>query len=356
MYMAFSFFDVFNYIGYVFGYILWFFFSFVKNFGVAIILFTIVIKLLLAPFSVKQQKSMAASAGLAQKQKELQKKYGQDKAKLNEEMTKLYQQEGVNPMGGCLTSFFPMILMLGVYYSVINPLQNTLHIAVDKVHSAVAMLGTIPGIGSSFNAYYGEIEIIKLFPLIKEQLTMFTPEEVSNIEKFHEGFNFLGLDLLGTPQASAFSSMLWIIPVLCFLSSVATTFVMQKIQGNQAQGPGCMKAMLYVMPLISAWIAYTVPAAVGFYWIISTILGFIQTVVLNHFYNIHIINAKKEAARVALRREQESKIQPVYQAVYDTASDAAKPSTIQQKTKKSKPQKSGSKKKGKDDSYLGKKK
>lgn len=311
MVMAFNLFDMFNYIGYFFGYILWFFFEITKNYGISIILFTILIKLILVPFSIKQQKTMAKSSKISVKQKELQKKYANNKQKLNEETAKLYSEEGINPMGGCLTSIFPLVLMLGVYYSVLNPLQNTLHIATSKISDAISMLQSIPGIGVTFGSRYGEIEIIKLFPFVKNDLTMFSGEEMENIGNFYQGFDFLGLDLLSTPQTSSWKTGMWLVPLLCFLSSVATTYLMQKMQGSQMQGQGCMKYMMYAMPLFSAWIAYTVPAAVGFYWIISTVLGFGQSVLLNKYYNINVLNAKNEAARIALRRQQEENMTPI---------------------------------------------
>lgn len=155
-------FDIFGWIGSIFGWVLWGAFSLVHDYGLAIIIFTVVLKLILFPVSIKQQKSMAANARLSGKQQELQKKYGNDKAKLNEEMSKLYEREGVSPMGGCLTSLLPMLLLLGVYYAVINPLTNTMHLAADKVTSAVSYLNTLPGIGTSFNNFYGQIDIIKL--------------------------------------------------------------------------------------------------------------------------------------------------------------------------------------------------
>ena len=102
--------QIFSWIGNVFGYLLWFFYEFTKNYGVSIILFTIVLKIIMFPFSIKQQKSMAKNTRLQGKQKEIQKKYGDNKQKMSEEMQKLYQQEGVNPMGGCLTSIIPLII------------------------------------------------------------------------------------------------------------------------------------------------------------------------------------------------------------------------------------------------------
>lgn len=348
--------NIFNLIGYVFGYILWFFFNIFNNFGMAIILFTIVIKVILFPFSIRQQKSVIANSRISKKQNELKKKYGNDRQKLTEETNKLYQEEGINPLGGCLNSMAPLLLMLGVYYSVIHPLQNTLHIAVNKVNSAVNVLNTIPVIGNSFNSLYGEIEIIKLFPYIKNQLTMFSNDEIFNIFEFSKGFNFLGLDLLATPRGSTFSSMLWLIPVLCFLSYIATTFFTQKMQKNPAaEGQGCMNATMYILPIFSAWIAYTVPAAVGFYWIISTVLGFMQTVILNRYYNIYTVNAKSEAQRVEYLRVLESQEKESYDPSRYKENEHIEINN-ENKTNRSKRKNSKSKKSNKKDSYLGSKK
>ena len=108
-------FTVFNFIGSIFGYILWALFWVFQNFGVAIIVFTLIFRAILFPSSIKQQRSMAANASLQAKQKEIREKYANNKAKQNEEIQKLYEKEGVSPMSGCATSIFPMFIMLGIY-------------------------------------------------------------------------------------------------------------------------------------------------------------------------------------------------------------------------------------------------
>ena len=125
--------QIFNFFGSILGYLLWFLYTIFRNYGVAIILFTVILKLVMFPMSIKQQKSMASQSKLADKQKELQKKYGTNKQKYNEELAKLYEKEGVNPGSGCLTSLLPFPIMLGIYYSVILPLSNTLHIASGSI-------------------------------------------------------------------------------------------------------------------------------------------------------------------------------------------------------------------------------
>ena len=304
--------QIFNFIGNIFGYLLWVFFELTKNYGVAIILFTVAVRAIMFPLSIKQQKSMAVNGRLAAKQKELQQKYANNKAKLNEEIQKLYQKEGASPMGGCLMSLLPLLLVMGVYYAVIFPLQNTLHIAADKVQSAISMMQQIPGVGVNFSGgYYGELEIVKHFDSIRDHLTMFSDGDIANISQFSHSFKFLGLDLLSSPNSSDFASMLWLIPVLCFVTSLGSQILTQKITGNQMQMQGCMKWMLYLMPLISVFIAYSVPAAVGFYWIMSNVFTFVQTVVINKFYSADLMTARQEAERVARRRLEEEQMKPL---------------------------------------------
>ena len=132
--------DIFNLVGSLFGYILWWAFLLFKNFGLSIIVFTIIVKLILLPFSVKQQKSMAANTRFQKKQREIMEKYGNDRMKANEEVQKLMQKEGISPTAGCSTMIAPMIVMLGVYYSVISPLSNTIHIASSKISNIVSKI------------------------------------------------------------------------------------------------------------------------------------------------------------------------------------------------------------------------
>ena len=238
--------SIFNFFGSVLGYLLWFLYTVFKNYGIAIILFTIIVKALMFPFSIKSQKSMAAQSRLASKQQELQKKYAKDQMKYNEELQKLYEKEGVNPGGGCLTTLLPFPIMLGIYYSVIYPLSNTLHIAKDTISQATEFVSKIPGIASTNQ--YVELEIVKNFDALKDHLTMFSADDVQKIEFFGKGFKCFGLDLLASPNTSSFASMLWIIPVLALVTYWGQSFVMQKLQPTQQQGAGQPRAQPYQAP------------------------------------------------------------------------------------------------------------
>ena len=291
----------FNIFGSLFGYVLWAAYSFVNNFGIAIIIFTLLFKFVLFPSSVKQQKSMAANSKRQARQRALQEKYGNDKQKYNEELQKLYEKENFSPFSGCLSSFLPFIVMLGIYYSVVRPLSNVLHIASDKVAQLTQYINTIPGLALNTSSIYSEIELLRVFENVSSLdgvTSILTGDEIEKIKVLTGGFNFLGLDLLATPKFTG--GWILLIPILCLVTSVGSQAFMMFQKGNpMSQQQGCMKYMFLALPLLTAWIAYTVPAAVGFYWICSTVFGFVQTLIMNKFYSPDILNAKAEAAHVA---------------------------------------------------------
>lgn len=307
--------QIFGFFGSILGYLLWGLFYIFKNFGVSIIFFTIIVKFIVFPFSVKQQKSMANTSRLQKKQKEIQAKYANNKQKMNEEMQKLYQKEGVSPTGGCLTSIVPLIIMLGIFYSVAYPLTNTLHINSTTVDSAIAYINTIPGfsVSAAGNGMYQQIsllEVLKNSPqLVSELFT--NGADADKITMFMQSFNFAGFDLLTSPNTQGIFSIYILIPVLCFISNVAAQLITMKINGTAQTQQGCMKLMIVLMPLFSAWIAYSVPAAVGFYWICSSVFSLVQSLIMGKLYGPTQLLAKSEAQHVALLELQESKVLPI---------------------------------------------
>ncbi len=301
---------IFQFIGSLFGYVLWAAYHLVHSYALAIIIFTLLSKAVLFPASIKQQKSMANNARLQKQMAELKKKYANNREKLNEETQKLYQKEGTSPYSGCLSSIVPMLIMLGVFYAVAYPLTNTLHLDANMVTSAKSALVAIPGIDVSPTAMYGgQIDIIKHFSSFETVQNCFAESSTSieAIGNFCDSFDFAGLNLLTTPGSKGFSVYL-IIPALCFITSVASQFIIQKLNGTGSNGQGCMTVMLFLLPLFSAYIAYTVPAAVGFYWIASTVFGFIQSLIMHYFFGPGMLIARGEAARVALLKEKESRV------------------------------------------------
>ncbi len=301
---------IFQLIGSLFGYVLWAAYQLFHSYALAIILFTLLSKAVLFPASIKQQKSMAKNSRLQKQMAELKKKYANNREKLNEETQKLYQKEGTSPYSGCLSSIVPMLIMLGVFYAVAYPLTNTLHLDDSMVTNAKTALVAIPGIDVSPTAMYGgQIDIIKHFGDFETVRNCFANSgtSIEAIGDFCNSFDFAGLNLLTTPGSLGFSVYL-IIPALCFITSVASQFIIQKLNGTGSNGQGCMTVMLFALPLFSAYIAYTVPAAVGFYWIASTVFGFVQSLVMHYFFGPGMLVARSEAARVALLEQNEGRI------------------------------------------------
>ena len=308
--------QMFGFLGSILGYLLWGLFYIFKNFGVSIIFFTLIIRLILFPFSIKQQKSMANTARLQKKQKEIKEKYANNRQKQNEEMQKLYQQEGVSPTGGCLTSLVPMLIMLGIFYSVTAPLSNTLHIDKTVITNAMGSFNAIPGFSVADTAIFGNSATYQEFSFVRALADaqpviaqIFPAGDAANVEMLVNGFNFLGLNFLSTPQGEGFGSIYIIIPILCFASSVVAQLVTMRI--NKQQQRGCMMFMMIGLPLFSAWISFQVPVAVGFYWICSSLFSMVQSIIMGKLYGPDALIARSEAQHVALLELQEAQIKPV---------------------------------------------
>lgn len=310
--------QIFGLLGSLLGWILWAAFYLIKDFGLAIIVFTIIVKIVMFPMSIKQQKSMAQTAKLSKKQREIQEKYANNRQLAQEEIQKLYDREGVNPTGGCFTMFVPMLVLLGIFYAVGWPLSNTLHLNGASVSDAVAYMNTIPGYSASTGMYhYDEINLLRIFPNISGTTAIqniFGVDDIAKISELYKGFRFLGIDLLAVPSDFGVVSPYFLFPILCFASNVGSQLIMQKVNSNNqmAQQQGCMKVMIFGLPLFSAYIAYVVPCAMAFYWIISAVINLIQSIVLSKIFSAAQLTANSEARHVALMFENEAKVPYVY--------------------------------------------
>lgn len=303
---------IFDFLGSIFGYILWFFYDAVSNYAIAITLFTLLINIIMFPLAIKRQKAMAKNARLAEKQKDLQKRYGKDRQKYNEELTKLYQQEGTSPFGGCFSAMLlPLILWGGIFGAITKPMQNTLHIPQEKIVQATKAVSEVPELADKLHSGYEQLQLVRMFDTIKPHLTMLNEKEFSDLEEYSSGFNLLGINLLNRPNASSFQEMLWIIPLLSFAVSAFSMYITQKTSGNSIQAQGTMKAMPYIMFLFPAYIAYTIPAAVGLYWILNALVGMFQSIILNKYYNVYTLNAKDEFVRFSEIKNFDSTVEQI---------------------------------------------
>ena len=121
----------------LFGFVLNFIYGVVNNYGLAIIIFTVILKLILLPISIKQQKTMKKSAKIQNQVKEIQEKYASDPTRMNQEVMELYKKEKMSPFSGCLSSVFQFVVILSMFYLVSRPLTYMLNIDQDTINNYV---------------------------------------------------------------------------------------------------------------------------------------------------------------------------------------------------------------------------
>ena len=305
-------------------------YSFTGSYGWSIILFALVIKVVILPFQMKSKRNMVRMGRLSGRQQELQKQYANNQQKLNEEMAKLYQEEGVNPMGGCLWSFLPLFIIIPLYSIIYRPITHFMRLSEENMASLKEMA---IGMGYDSSKYSAAYEQIGLTDFISRNWEKFegTMEGLINVD-----FRFLGMDLSMQPTAafSEFSFTPAIIGVL-LIPFIATglqyisTIIMAKSNGQSAEQQKQMRTMNLLMPLMSLYFCFIMPAAMGVYWIINTVLSTAQEYLLGKFYMKKIqaeedeLAAKRQADRQA--RMEEAKLRAAEQKEQHTERKKVQP-------------------------------
>ena len=298
------------------------FYNLTGSYGVAIILFTLVIKLILLPFQMKSKKSMIRMSRMNGRIQEIQKKYANNQAKMQEEIQKFYAEEGVNPMSGCLWSFIPLPILLALYSIIRQPITHFMMLSeevVEKLISAVSAAGvSLEGIvqmkdgaavinnGITQLMPYGQINLVKAASQF--------PELTGSISGWIDvNYQFLGMDLTSTPwtavKSFTFSAAvigLILIPILAGGSQLLFSWLTMKQQPTpEGPGAGSTKTMMYMMPLMSVYFAFIMPAALGVYWIAQSVFSLIQEVIMTKFFNKKI--EEEENARYEARQAERQK-------------------------------------------------
>ena len=294
--------NILDYIGSLFGYIIDLGYRISGVYIIGILLFTIAVKLVMLPTSINQQKTQVKQQRIQPRLRELQEIYRNNPTKLQEEQAKLYSKEGVSQFSGCLPLLIQFPVIIGLYQAIVNPLTCVLHLNAEKVQKALELVKEFLPTDSR-DSYYNQINLIGQFDSVRDKLaTVFSAGELERIEDLaHGAFDFLGLDLLQTP---AWTNLLITIPIVCFITSMI--MMMQTSMKSGAAG-GCSKWGLPIgMSLFMAYIAFSVPGAVGVYWVMSNLLAMVQTFLMNKFYNASILAAQDEARRYARRELEET--------------------------------------------------
>ena len=325
MFLAFSFGDI---IRVPFGYLMDWLYQFTNNYGLALILFAILVKLILLYPTAKSKKSSMKMSRLQPRIQALQKKYEGDQQKQNEAIQALYKEEGVKMGGGCLWSFVPLLLLLPLYAVVRQPIQYMLHETVEVAEQIVAAIKEADISLFGKNEFYNQMIAAAHLGEYADQFKDIVahPETLEGVK-----FSFLGIDLGAIPNWKFWKwsfenkDQIWptiggvLIALLSCGSQVVSMLISQKMNNSlvtdekglqdketakKSQANQSGKIMMWMMPLMSLWIGFTIPAALSLYWFAQGIVSTVIDVILTKHYR-KIYDAE-DAARLARALEQEA--------------------------------------------------
>ncbi len=278
----------------------------------SIVLITVVVKLILLPASVSQQKNSAKQVRLNTKVNKIKQKYAGNQQKIQEETQALYQREGFGAANmGCLPLISQLLVMMGLYGVIYAPITHVLQFNKDKIEILQKALKVTVD-AKSKNSSGAEFEILGKIEEGMSAIKGIDAAEMQELIHLKDNFIFnigkFELNLLESPEYKE-PSILWAIPILAFLtamlSSVFMYFKQRKQNPEMAKNPtmGCMTFMSPVMSLI---FTFMFPAGVGVYWIISNIFAFVQQVFLTYFYSPKKVIAQQMVDETVVRRSKEN--------------------------------------------------
>ncbi len=276
-----------NLFGYPLGWIMWLGYKIVPVYWVAIILFTFIVRAAMLPLSVKQQKNMAHGQLFRPKIDAINKKYSDNKEKAQEEINKLYAKEGYNPFGGCSSLFLQLPIIYGLIDVIYRPMTHLLRLPKEVIANAKSLLETV-GVDFTKNSLSAELTILGQLDKNRDLLIEGTSKiEGIGVKAFDKmssiDLHFLGMNLGDTPTWAW--NLLILIPIFSLITAMLSSYIsMKQTSQGQDTNKGCNYAMTFLMPFMSAYFSFLVPAGVGFYWIISNIVAGVQGVILRKIY------------------------------------------------------------------------
>ncbi len=278
------------------------------NFALALLLFTLLINLALLPLSIKSQKANSQQIRIKPKMDAIRSKYANDKNRQNQEMSKLYQEEGISSAGGCVPMLIRMVVLMAIFYVIIAPLSNIVGVPSDLIDTANTNLTTLTESGeidvSSRGAYYKELNILDNWEVLGSE-----GQQIKAMQEEHLDLTLFGQNLTNTPHFSwdIFHNfeVIWLIPILSFAAAIATSLVSMIQQKRLNPDAPNMAGMMLLMPLFSLWLAFQVPAAVGLYWIYSNVISGGLQIAVSHIYSPYKIIAGDHAKATLKRRAEE---------------------------------------------------
>jgi len=288
---------MFDFFANIFGYILNWIYILVKNYGLAIIIFSVLVKIAMLPLSIKQQKTLKKNEKIQKEMKILQIKHKGNPERLNQEMMELYKREKINPFGGCFSVIIQMVLIISMFMLVKSPMTYMTKIDKETISSQIDTIKQEDG-ENSVSAQYPEMSIIKYLR---------NNDKTDN--EMYINMDFIGLDLSKVPQENYNDITVYIIPVLYVISSVIsikiTTQATQKMKENkedennnqlinqddkkeidQAEMTAQMnKSMSWMMPILSVSISLVAPLGLALYWLVNNVIMIIERLILNKVFS-----------------------------------------------------------------------
>jgi YidC/Oxa1 family membrane protein insertase len=281
---------MFKFFANLFGYLLNGIYGIVNNYGIAIIIFTLIVKGIMLPISIKQQKTMKKTAKIQKESKEIQEKYKNDQVRQSQELMDLYKRENMSPFSGCLSSILQIVLVLSVFYLVSSPLTYMKKVDAQTIKTYKEEIQKERG--EAVN--YPEIAIIK--------------EKGKTDENVNLNMEFLGLDLSDIPTQNYEDWTVYVIPVLYVMTSLISMRLTknmtkidkedkkeetkekvenkeEKTNDQEEMMDEMNKQMNLMMPIMTVSIALIAPLGLALYWLVSNLLMIFERVVLNRFLN-----------------------------------------------------------------------
>lgn len=303
-----------------FGWLMMWLYEFVGNYGIAVILFGLIVKLILLPFMAKSKRSMMRTSRLQPQIQELQKKHGGNQQKLNAEIQKLYKEEKINPMSGCIWTLIPFPILIALYEAIRYPLTIMMGVPKALIEEGGAIFNKLQEMGFSSNLSESYLQIAQT-KFISEHFDAFAglSDKLKQID-----YSFLGIDLGTEPQWNFLWKTDWsdpsvwlpglglfLIPIIAAALTYLSSKISQKINPSSVDPnnpqANSMKSMLIVMPIITLWFAFMMPAALGVYWIASSFFSILQDILLTSIYKKKMI--EEDAAMQERLRQREEELE-----------------------------------------------
>ena len=284
------------------------FYTWTGSYGVALILFTLLVKLVLLPFQLKSKKSMLRMNRMQGKLNDIKTRYANNQQKQKEAMAELYAKEGINPMSGCLWSMIPFPILIALYYIIRVPLRYFMSLSESVIAEITTLAGTLGFTAAEGSQAYEQIYLAKF---IHEHWADFAGKFDGLIDL---NYNFLHIDLAAQPSSlfSQFPGGGWpvwgalLLPIISAGIQFAMSFITMRTNGSAPNGS--TKTMMYMMPLMTLWMGYILPSALCIYWIANSAFSLIQEVTLNKYFN-KILDREETEKEKAAREKRYAKYQ-----------------------------------------------